>query len=299
MSRDEYMFRTPSIKEREASPARMRAEAIAMRRIVVEMGAWLSPLLRNHPLPMLTEWERTVDLAKLDHNHASREARLRASTGEQRKGGATGSQATRPSAYRLETYAELQARRMDENRKRNEKRRKAVHGSGVQTVEDLNEIERKRSALKRERVKLQASLDKSEQQREAIERIAAVAAQKAAADAARNMTPEQRVARRKDVTRKAAQTYADKIKADPAKHAAMLAHRRETTREREALRNAERKAARAAARATGAQSRMQNPHRDPTIPTAKQLREEAIRAEAIEATMAIEKAARRRTKSST
>ena len=38
-----------------------------MRRIVVEMGYWLSPLLKDHPLPVLSEWERTVDLTAL-HN---------------------------------------------------------------------------------------------------------------------------------------------------------------------------------------------------------------------------------------
>ena len=41
------------------------AEAVAMRRIVAEMGYWLSPLLKDHPVPVLTEWERTVDLTRL------------------------------------------------------------------------------------------------------------------------------------------------------------------------------------------------------------------------------------------
>jgi len=44
-----------------------RLESIAMRRIVVEMGYWLSPMLKDHPLPVLSEWERTVDLTAL-HN---------------------------------------------------------------------------------------------------------------------------------------------------------------------------------------------------------------------------------------
>lgn len=47
-----------------------RLEAIAMRRIVVEMGYWLSPLLKDHPLPVLSDWERTVDLTEL-HNKPS------------------------------------------------------------------------------------------------------------------------------------------------------------------------------------------------------------------------------------
>jgi len=55
----------PSKQEREARPQPYRAEAIAMRRIVVEMGYWLSPFMKNTPLPVLTEWEKTVDLVKL------------------------------------------------------------------------------------------------------------------------------------------------------------------------------------------------------------------------------------------
>ena len=60
--------RMPSKLEREAKPNRNNGDAIAMRRIVVEMGYWLSPLLKDHPLPVLTEWERTVDLSKLEGN---------------------------------------------------------------------------------------------------------------------------------------------------------------------------------------------------------------------------------------
>lgn len=50
-------------------PRRYSPEAVAMRRIVVEMGFWLSPLLRDHPLPVLSDWERTVDLQKLQRWH--------------------------------------------------------------------------------------------------------------------------------------------------------------------------------------------------------------------------------------
>ncbi len=42
-----------------------RAEAIAMRRIVAETGRWLSPFMRDTPLPVLTDWERTADLIDL------------------------------------------------------------------------------------------------------------------------------------------------------------------------------------------------------------------------------------------
>ena len=37
-----------------------------MRRLVFEMGYWLSPFMKDAPLPVLTEWERTVDLSKLE-----------------------------------------------------------------------------------------------------------------------------------------------------------------------------------------------------------------------------------------
>ena len=61
--------RCPTKAEREAmkrNPKKNSAEAIAMRRMVVEMGYWLSPFMKDVPLPVLTEWERTVDLTTLD-----------------------------------------------------------------------------------------------------------------------------------------------------------------------------------------------------------------------------------------
>ena len=49
-----------------------------MRRLVAATGFWLSPLLRAQPLPVLSEWEATVDLAnlvKLKSEEERREAR--------------------------------------------------------------------------------------------------------------------------------------------------------------------------------------------------------------------------------
>jgi len=37
-----------------------------MRRLVLEMGYWLSPFMKDAPLPVLTKWEATVDLSKLE-----------------------------------------------------------------------------------------------------------------------------------------------------------------------------------------------------------------------------------------
>ena len=61
--------RAPSRSERESmkkNPKKYCAEAIAMRRMIVEQGYWLTPFMKDAPMPVLTEWERTVDLSKLE-----------------------------------------------------------------------------------------------------------------------------------------------------------------------------------------------------------------------------------------
>jgi hypothetical protein len=62
-------LRSPSKSERESTernPKKFCAEAIAMRRIIVEMGYWLSPFMKGAPLPVMSEWEQTVDLSTLE-----------------------------------------------------------------------------------------------------------------------------------------------------------------------------------------------------------------------------------------
>lgn len=303
--RTDYMFRTPSTRERDAEPARMRAEAIAMRRIVVEMGHWLSPLLRDLPLPVLSPYERTVDLSKLDHNSKHREDRVKR---EAARTGSRGASSTRRSEYRSETYAELQARMHSQRSKRKPE-------AALPTEADLNAAEAQRCLERRRRKKEQGSSDDTaqrataiaaisrqaqsisdaERKQIAIERIAAVAAEKARIAAERKaLTPEQRAERRKETAKRAGQAYTDRIKADPARHAEFVAKRRERERKRDAERAAF-AAAPAAAPAVappviGAQTRIANPHRDPTLPTARELRDEAIRAEAIERTQREQKA---------
>ena len=68
-----------SIRHRAAydAPQPNGPEAIAMRRIVAEMGFWLSPLLKDHPVPVLTEWEATVDLTKMHEGRMGIPAHLR------------------------------------------------------------------------------------------------------------------------------------------------------------------------------------------------------------------------------
>lgn len=64
-----HLQRAPSKSEREAmkrQPKKYCAEAIAMRRLIVVQGRWLSPAMAGSPLPVLTEWEATVDLSRLE-----------------------------------------------------------------------------------------------------------------------------------------------------------------------------------------------------------------------------------------
>ena len=66
---------TPASSRRsnDEGPQYMRAEAVAMRRLVAARGWWLSPQFATVPIPVLTEWEASVELAKVDHNHTTRE----------------------------------------------------------------------------------------------------------------------------------------------------------------------------------------------------------------------------------
>ena len=85
-SRNYHESESDSVRVKHA-PNPKRPEAIAMRRIVVEMGCWLSPFMKDAPLPVLTDWERTVDLSRLanvnytpvdpEESKANKEERLR------------------------------------------------------------------------------------------------------------------------------------------------------------------------------------------------------------------------------
>lgn len=102
------------------APNRRRPEAVAMRRIIVEQGRWLSPFMRGAPLPVLTEWEKTVDLSRLASvNYLPVDpADEKPTPKPQRLGRIERSIQSRPNLSDLrETQAEM-------NRKRTEKRRR-------------------------------------------------------------------------------------------------------------------------------------------------------------------------------
>lgn len=250
--RTDYMFRTPSVRERDAEPQSMRAEAIAMRRLVAERGAWLSPLLHDLPVPTLTPWERTADLSKLDHNHKHREERAareaQASTDNRRGASWSNVSGTRPASYRVESLADIRERKRKQDAKRNRKRNKDAATASLPTEDDLREAERARCQARRDRDRAARYADKAAQQADAIARIAAVAAEKAAQEAkqaAAKLTPEQRAERRRETTARASAAYVERLKADHERHEKRKAERREADRKRRAAARAVREAEKA------------------------------------------------------
>ena len=128
-----------------------------MRRIVVEMGYWLSPLLRDHPIPVLTEWERTVDLTKLDHNHKHRQEAADRREQKSVPQGPRGAQSTRQTVYRNETLAQYRDRTARNNKAKNDRRQ-------AQRVEQREKREAEKAEMQRlEQQAHQASMQLAEQ----------------------------------------------------------------------------------------------------------------------------------------
>ena len=244
----------------DEGPNPMRAEAIAMRRIVVEMGYWLSPFMRDTPLPVLSEWERTVNLATLDHNCKTRQ-RSQAQTSENVLATVDNSQKHKGERHRnvgTPTVVDVQIARTKTPATRETLQARKAHKTKVVEL-----------------AKAQGKSPADVERELAIARVAAIAEQKAAEEAkAAALTEQARKARRLETARKANARYEARCKADPV----LAEQRRKKQRDRDRLRR-ERRKAEAAPAPVGAQSRIPNPHRDPTLPTARQLREEAIAAE--------------------
>ena len=257
-------------KSDDDGPQPMRAEAIAMRRIVAERGWWLSPLFATTPVPTVSQWEARLDLAKVDHNHATRERqhrnRSQQSTAENVL--AKVDVPHRPKGDRHRNFATPTVLDVTIGRTKT-----------PATLDNLNARKAHRATV--EQVAQAQGKSPAEVERQiALARVTAIAAQKAAADAAAaaaHLTEEARKARRLATTRAAQARYDAKIKADPVKAEAKRREKNRREAERKALQQGQEGAAKYVPRP------MPNPHRDPTLPTAKMLREEAIRAEAIEA----------------
>jgi hypothetical protein len=248
----------------------MRAEAIAMRRIIAERGWWLSPLFATVPVPTVSQWEARLDLAKVDHNHATRERQHHNRSQQETAANvlAKVDTAPRPKGDRHRNFATPTVLDVTIGRTKT-----------PATLDNLNARKAHRDAI--EQAAQAQGKSPAEVEREiALARVTAIAAQKAADDAAAaaaRLTDAERKARRLEVTRAAQARYDAKHKADPVKAAAKREEKNRRERERKAQQRGQEGAVKYVPRP------MPNPHRDPTLPTAKQLREEAIRAEAIEA----------------
>jgi hypothetical protein len=235
------------LTEEHAQP--MRAEAIAMRRQVAARGWWLSPLLHDLPIPVLTEHELTADLAK--HDRATSAAQKARSNEDQSK--ATLERIDRPGARERRKWDQPTVADVDLARVKTPATKATLLARKAHSAEITARAKaegRSPDAIAREL---------------AVARISAVAAE----IAEREPSAEEREARRKAQLKAAHDKRTAKLKADPELAAKVLAKRREQHAKRVAKRK-------------GTPRPIPNPHRDPTLPTARELREEAIRAAAIE-----------------
>lgn len=277
-----------SRRSNDEGPQYMRAEAIAMRRLVAERGWWLSPQFATVPLPVLTEWEASVELAKVDHNHTTRERQQAKNLLKNRSQYQSHKRSQQSTAENVLATIDA-APRHKGDRHRNYATPSVLdvtigRATNPWGLDNLQARKAHRDTI--EEVAQAQGKSPAEVEREvALARITALAADKAAADAAAAaayLTDEARAARRAEVTRKAQAKYTARLNADPVKAAAKKDQKNRRERERKAQQKADaQQPQEGAARFVGRP--IPNPHRDPTIPTAKMLREEAIRAEAIEA----------------
>ena len=287
-----------STRETPENGYSMKPEAIAMRRIVAERGFWLSPILKDCPLPKVSKWEASVDLVKLAGQRVGDTRKtpetLAKPAGVQNGGG-------RSSTYKPTTYAEIQERQ----KRLNEQKLAAYHAKRAATLGTappprptpapkpeprppvaVATVQRTEPAPRRERNRT-VDTEKARLRRE----IAAMSPEEKAArrrqmetamrkrnreakrdparaaelERIRNFTPEEKIEHRQEQRERARARHAAKLAADEQARAELAARRRLQQRER--------------ARAAGIP---ENPNRWKDLPTARHLREEAIAAEAIE-----------------
>lgn len=269
-----------SRRSNDEGPQYMRAEAIAMRRLVAERGWWLSPQFATVPLPVLTEWEASVELAKVDHNHTTRERQQAKNLLKNRTQYQSHKRSQQSTAENVLAKVDTAPRpKGDRHRNYSTPSVLDVTIGRTKTPATLDNLQaRKAHRDTIEEVAQAQGKSPAEVEREiALARVTALAAEKAAAH---------KIAEARKARLAAAEAKRQARNDDPAEVAAKRKekNRREAERkkkQRAAARSAAQQPQEGAARFAGRP--IPNPHRDPTIPTAKMLREEAIRAEAIEA----------------
>ena len=290
-----------SRRSNDEGPQYMRAEAIAMRRLVAERGWWLSPQFATVPLPVLTEWEASVELAKVDHNHTTRERQQAKNLLKNRSQYQSHKRSQQSTAENVLATIDA-APRHKGDRHRNYATPSVLdvtigRTKTPATIDTLQARKAHRDTI--EEVAQAQGKSPAEVEREvALARITALAADKAAAHKiaearkarlaaaeakrqARNDDPAEVAAKRKEKNRREAERKQKQRAAARSGADACPSIVAEVVDAAEAKAFRMKRKQGGAAKWTGRP--MHNPHRDPTIPTAKMLREEAIRAEAIEA----------------
>lgn len=236
-------------------------EAIAVRRLVIARGAWLSPLYATLALPELTPWEASCDLVSALNTWLVHEAKkVRDRETRTRNGGGRNRSQDTP------TLREVQAIRRHGKQAANGRFTKveplalptvapAAAPAIVAAVEakgwvSLKEATPRHSTRKTPKARPRLTED---EKAEAVARIAAIAAEKAAkeqeAEAKKAAVEANREARRKETAKAANLAHTKRLAEKRAKDKEYNAQWKAKQRERERARNADARAATAARKA--------------------------------------------------
>jgi len=198
-----------------------RLEALAMRRLVLERGYWLSPMHANTPLPRLDGKELTIDISQA-HSTAPIVSKfesclsvLERIDNPGKKRGSTSSYDTQVNQRALASHERLTSAEREVMERSKEERRKTeiedkarrMREIEVELLPQLTEEEKARNIAKANRIKAKAAKYEAEQKRLKDLRDKAV-------EAKRGMTPTQR--EEADLRRKREQSRARRAKAKAA-----------------------------------------------------------------------------------
>jgi hypothetical protein len=198
-----------------------RLEALAMRRIVLERGYWLSPMHATTPLPKLEGKELVLDISQA-HSTAPIVSKfesclsvLERIDNPGKKRGSTSSYDTQVNQRALASHERLTSAERDAMERNKEQRRKEeleekqrrMREIEVELLPQLTEEEKARNIAKANRIKAKAAKYEAEQKRLKDLRDKAV-------EAKRGMTPAQR--EQADLQRKRQQSRARRAKAKAA-----------------------------------------------------------------------------------
>ena len=236
-------------------------EAIAVRRLVIARGAWLSPLYATLALPELTPWEASCDLVSALNTWLVHEAKKvrDCETRTRNGGGRTRSQET-------PTLREVQAIRRHGKQGANGRFTKvdplavptvapAAAPAIVAPVEAKGWVSLKETGARHSTRKAPAARPRltEDEKAEAVARIAAIAAEKAAKEqeleAKKAAVEANREARRKETAKAASIAHTKRLAERLAKDAAYAKAYGEKRRAKERARNADQRAATAARKA--------------------------------------------------